>query len=646
MNGYLSRDTIKPKIVMTVVALCALLEVPVSAVDLVREGKPAGSIVIPAAPLPVESYAARELQYHVESSTGARLPVVSEDHNVPTGAHVYLGNCKAAAAAKIDPSGLPGNGYLVRTSGGDLYIAGKDSRADPLDLDTHEGTLFGVYDILENELQVRWLWPGKLGEIIPGRNNLALSPPDASVEPLLWFKQWRGRSSDGERVWLKRQRFGRSIRPQYGHSFGSYWTKYGQTHPEFFAMLPDGTRRMDPTQDPGPEYVHICASQPALVKQIIADWQARGAPRFLNVCENDGWAGCACPACLSWDEPDPDNLVPFDQRQEAARRAFNGQDGRTDSWMLKLGSLSDRYARFWKTVADQARQTRPDVQVVSYVYDNYRKPPVKAMLNENVLCGVVPQESIFGYSKRDSRVFRNDWSGWEKTGCRLFLRPNYTLQAPNFPAFYARTLGEDLKFALAHGLKGTDFDSLTGKYSTQGPSLYMLAAVLNHPDSSVDAVLGDFYAAFGPARASVRKYFSMWESVYPDYSASGQSREIEAKRRYGASMYGPFYLLAGEIYTPAVMTNAQAILDQARSQAASDPTASARVEWLAKGLKQAGLMLAVEQAFERGIDTGDKTSFHAALKDLEDFRAENAAYDVSNFAGLAGSEKKWTNTSR
>jgi hypothetical protein len=34
-------------------------------------------------------------------------------------------------------------------------------------------------------------------------------------------------------------------------------------------------------------------------------------------------------------------------------------------------------------------------------------------------------------------------SGWEKTGCQLFLRPNYTLQAPNFPAFYARTLGED-----------------------------------------------------------------------------------------------------------------------------------------------------------------------------------------------------------
>ncbi len=161
----------------------------------------------------------------------------------------------------------------------------------------------------------------------------------------------------------------------------------------------------------------------------------------MNVCENDGWADCACPTCLSWDEPDPDNPVPFDKRLEAMQRAFAGKEGRRDTWMLQMGSLSDRFARFWKIVADEAVKARPDVKVVSYVYDNYRKPPVKAMLNPNVLCGVVPQESIFGYSKLDSEVFRKDWSGWERTGCTLFLRPNYTLQARNFPAFYAPRSG-------------------------------------------------------------------------------------------------------------------------------------------------------------------------------------------------------------
>jgi hypothetical protein len=259
---------------------------------------------------------------------------------------------------------------------------------------------------------------------------------------------------------------------------------------------------------------------------------------------------------------------------------------------------------------------------------------------------VVPQESIFGYSKLDSEVFRRDWTGWEQTGCALFLRPNYTLQAPNFPAFYARILGEDLKFAMAHGMKGADFDSLTSKYSTQGPSLYMLAAVLNHPEASPDAVLDEFVTAFGPAKNTVKEYFALWESVYPNYSASEQSNQINAKRKYGAGTYGPFYLLAGEIFTPRLMTKAWSLLDQARSQAVHEPLAAARIEWLAKGLTQTDLMLQTERAYEQSVDTGDKAQFLAAYRALKAFRDANADYDKTNFVGLGGSEKAWEKASR
>jgi hypothetical protein len=632
--------------IATVLIAMFLQRPPAAAVELVRNGKPLAAVVIPSQPLPVETYAAEELRYHIESATGARLPIVAEGPEDAAASRVYLGHCKSAAAVEVDPTGLPGNGYVVKTVGKDLYIAGKDSRGDPLDTDTHEGTLFGVYDVLENEMQVHWLWPGKLGEIIPRRNDLTLAPRDGQYPPLLWFKHWRGGTAHEERVWLKRQRFGRSLRPEYGHSFGSYWPRFGATHPEYFQMLPNGARGLDPTQDPGPEWVHMCVSQPELVRQIIADWRAKGAKEFLNVCENDGWAGCACATCLSWDQPDPDNSVPFDKRLEAAQRAFAGRDGRRDEWMLKMGSLSDRYARFWKNVADQAVEIRPDVKVVSYVYDNYRKPPVKAMLSSNVFCGVVPQESVFGYSKRDSEAFRADWSGWRKTGCQLFLRPNYTLQARNFPAFYARTLGEDLKFAAANGLKGTDFDSLTGQYSTQGPSLYMLAKILNHPDTNVDAVIDEFCDAFGPAKSAVREYFQLWESVYPNYSAAEQAGILASKRKHGAGMYGPYYLIADKIYTPKTMSAAWSILDKARQLAAGDATASARVDWLAKGLKQTDLLLAAGRAYERSVDTGDAAEFRAAYQALQDFRRENAEYDKTNFAGLSGKEPIWTRGTR
>jgi len=619
---------------------------PLTGLELVRDGNPLASIAIPAQALPVETYAAKELQYHLESSTGARLPIVSENDGTLGKNNIYLGRCAAAAAAGLDPSRLPGNGYLIKITPSDLFITGKDSEGDPLGLDTHEGTLFGVYDLLEKDLHIRWLWPGKLGEVIPRQASLVLDPSEARVTPHLQFKQWRGGSSEGERVWLKRQRFGRSLRPQYGHSFGNYWPRFGQTHPEYFNMLPDGTRRLDPTADPGPEWAHMCVSEPGLVKQIIADWRERKTPEFLNVCENDGWAGCACPICLSWDEPDPECPVAFDKRLEAARRAFAGELGRRDEWMLQLGSLSDRFARFWKRAAEAAAQIRPDVKVVSYVYDNYRKPPVKAVLNSNVLCGLVPQESIFGYSKIDSAIFRRDWSGWEKTGCELFLRPNYTLQAPNFPAFYARTLGEDLKFAMAHGLKGTDFDSLTSKYSTQGPSLYMLATILNHPEISTEAVITEFCAAFGPASKTVSQYFQLWESVYPNYSAVDQAEKINAKRKYGAGLYGPYYLLADEIFAPEAMRKAASLLETAQTQAANDGLAKARVEWLIKGFKQAELMLAVEHSYERAVDTGEKAEFLASYHALRNFRDSNADYDKVNFAGLSGDEPKWEKLNR
>jgi hypothetical protein len=207
---------------IVLIAMTCLLGLEAGAVELVRDGKAVGSIVVPAHPLAVESYAAKEVQYHVERATGAKLPIVGEGEETGAKSRVYLGKCVAAANIHLEASSLPGNSYIVKSAGGDLYIVGKDGRGDPLNRDTHEGTLFGVYDILEDDMQVRWLWPGQLGEVIPRRDNLALAPVEGIVQPRLWFKEWRGDLSEGERVWLKRQRFGRSIQPNPSEFLAAY----------------------------------------------------------------------------------------------------------------------------------------------------------------------------------------------------------------------------------------------------------------------------------------------------------------------------------------------------------------------------------------------------------------------------------------
>jgi hypothetical protein len=159
-------------------------------------------------------------------------------------------------------------------------------------------------------------------------------------------------------------------------------------------------------------------------------------------------------------------------------------------------------------------------------------------------------------------------------------------------------------------------------------------------------VIEEFCAAFGPAKHSIREYFDLWESIYPHYSAAQQSACIKARGKYGASSYGPYYILAPALYPPEVMSKAWSCLDKAKKEAVDDETASARIEWLTKGLKQTDLMLATERAYERGIDTGDKSGFLAAYQGLQAFRGANQDYDKAYFVGLGAEEKAWKKADR
>lgn len=642
--------------------ICMMLPGPCTAIDLVREGKPVSTIVIPSSPIEVETLAAKELQYHIKASTDAELAITPEDKAPMAGGHIYLGHCSRTMTVKADPSTLPGNGYVLKTVGDDLYIAGKDSAGDPMKMRTHAGTLFAVYDILENNLGVRWLWPGKLGEVIPSRQSATLPDLNASVKPLLYFKDWRTglsvqfaggdiagfaspekyeKFAHDEAQWLRRQRFGWSERPAYGHSYTNYWERFGKTHPEYFSMMPDGTRGLDPRSGGNPKYVHMCVSQPGLLKQKLQDWVDDGMPPYINICENDGWAGCTCLRCMSWDVPSPDEHIAFDKRLEEAKKVYSGEDGDASLWMLKLGSLSDRYARYANYVSHEASRLKPDVKVTMYAYDNYAKPPVSTELNKNILVGLVPEAMGFPYNKKESDTFRKYWEGWAKTGCTLFLRPNYTLQGHDFPVFYARTLGEDLKFAMNHSMVGADFDSLTGQYAAQGPTLYMIAKILNHPDASVERTIDEFCSAFGPAKGEVKDYFDYWAKVYGRYDKSQYDKLIAANRKYGAG-FESFFGIAPEIYTPEIMDKGFALLRKAKSAAAGDKLSMQRVEWIEKGLTHAKLTAAVQRAYKHKVSTGDDKEFTKAYQALRKFRMENSDDCVSNFGAMAGIENhKW-----
>lgn len=114
---------------------------------------------------PSVKLAAKELQKHIELCTGVRLPVTAK----PAKPMIALGSSPEAKAAGVDASRLEQETHIIRTVGGNLFIAGRDL---PDDASTGTGgksygTLYGTYAFLNETMGVAWPYPTDKGIFAP-----------------------------------------------------------------------------------------------------------------------------------------------------------------------------------------------------------------------------------------------------------------------------------------------------------------------------------------------------------------------------------------------------------------------------------------------------------------------------------------------
>ncbi len=416
----------------------------------------------------------------------------------------------------------------------------------------------------------------------------------------------RAQAKADEARWLRRHRMGHSRSMRWGHAFTDWWETYGREHPEWFNLMDDGRRR--PQYGNDGSRTSMCVSNPALHQEIIRRWLARCAAHpdnrpNINACENDVMGRCACPACRAWDVPRADEKL-YPPRFSA------------------YGIVSDRYARFWRTLQELAAHHDPDAIVAGYGYVNYAPPPVREKLNDHVWIGFVP-DSFFPRSAEAQQQCRAMWDGWARTGCRLFLRPNYTLDGYCLPYIYLHQFADEFAHCARHGMIATDFDSLTAMWAAQGPQTYLLARWQSCLDKPVDQVLAEYYAGFGPAAAAVRAYFDYWE----DYTTQNRERFEQIAKRLKAG-WSTFPRMAHECFTPQAFAGGQQLLAAARQAAQSDPASLARVEFLEKGLTHAQKSVAVSAA----RTSSDLVTAHKALRDLREYRRKIEGDNVANLA--------------
>jgi hypothetical protein len=574
-------------------------------VQITENGKAKAIIVIPDESNAVVLYAAQELQYHIQHASGVQLKIFPESKSSDyKGSIIYLGTTNAAARIGIDVKTLGESVGRLKTVGDHLFLAGYDMNyPDALWVAVPAGTLFAVYDFLDVEMGVRWLWPGELGEFIPMRTTLELKNKiDRIVSPRFEYILFRNtiephkfvsqkayeKTLHDEKVWQRRHRVFQGHRWYWnrGHHFTDYWEKYNKTHPEWFAMNQDGNRILTGK----PSTIPMCVSQQGLVEQVVRDWRdlCKKFPKaMVNACENDTGDFCRCEKCQTMDGPDPN-------------------------------SKSDRYAKFWLAVQKEAQTCNSDATVIGYAYWNYRMPPKETILNSNIIVGIVTAYLFNATQRADSKKMIEGWGG---TGASLFLRPNHTLFGHCMPWCYPHSFAEEFKLAVENSAVGFDYDSLTSMWSVQGPRLYLMGRLITQSNRPVEDLLAEYYNGFGPAAPFVRQYFEYWEQIL-------EERYDRWSTRYDMTEWNHFCRYLGGLYSFGDFNQAQRILNRAKAVAHDSPIALRRVEFLQKGLTN--VILTYKTAVAYTQNKKDPQSMASHLKKLISFRKSIEMENVIN----------------
>jgi hypothetical protein len=641
---------------------------PTHGMDVVAKGEPQAIIVTSDSPSLVVQYAAKELQSHIQLASGARLEVIPERDAAASSLknRVYIGPCQASEKAGIEVDDLPLNGFHNKVTEDAVFLAGRDNGgmpkdtgtkayakafsgfvngAPPLDDSASMGSLFAVYDWLENQAGVKWLWPGESGTVVPATKNLSGGPVDDQIvirplihaRPRLDFTRWAGTTEANRNkyiyetcVWLRRQRFSRSESFEYPHAYEHYWERFGSAHPGYFALRPDGKR--EPHSEKTPHLVQMCVSNADLHKQIIADWLVQRSEQpsipWIDGAENDKAIqdpSCTCAACRAWDPPD----APPIKNQAERKAAIN------DTSNKPLVSLSDRYARFWLALQAEGKKHDPEARVIAYAYADYGAPPVATKLNDHIILGIVPPYA-FPVDEKEKDAFRKLWDGWTKTGARLYLRPNYFLTGYCTPYIFADQFGEEYKYAATHGMIATDFDSLLGMWGVQGLNLYVLGRLNVNPDLSVSSILNDYYSGFGPASQEIRDYFNYWKGVTMKCDTAFRTNSKGGWDSVSKS--------GDQVYTSETFQVGRQFLEKAKTVVAADDTAALhRIDYLSIWLEHAELAMKTLAAYHasryKPTDAQLKTALVQNQKALDEFRA--AHEDEIGNVGILRKVEMW-----
>lgn len=464
-----------------------------SAVTLVRDGEALYTIVIADDAIPAEVTAAKELQKYLGEVTGVNLPIQDEAESDEKLPHILVGAGKRARKLlpNEDWEGLGKDGIVIKSSGDALILAGGRPR----------GTLYAVFQFLEDEVGCRWWTPTE--HLIPKKRTLEVKGQDIRYVPPFSYREHFATSTRESAFFatvLKENGKHQSQDEQWGghydilgfvHTFNKLLPTeiYFKDHPEWY---PDPKNGGIPcTKDssmPGVLNTQLCLTNPEVLDELSKNalkWiAANPSAGYISISQNDCSNYCACPRCSSL------------AREEEAQSA--------------------NVLKFVNAVAERIHERYPDFLVETLAYSYTEKPPKTIRPGKNVLVRLAAIGTDFGHP------INSEWNQKEHDKLLKWgdIAPNLFVwtYATNFP----RTLfihpnwaglADDLRLYAANNVRGVfvQGDCYTGDVG-DFPQLraWVVGKLLWNPQQVQGQLMDEFLTGYyGAAAPWLRQYLDL-----------------------------------------------------------------------------------------------------------------------------------------
>ena len=465
------------------------------ALTITEKGQAKAVIVVgPASSEPVK-HAAQELADFIRRISEAKLDVVVLKQEAADGtaarsaqelaqyagmSWLYVG---PAAAKLVDPKfstrDLGQEGIVIRTVQDDLILAGPEPR----------GTLYAVYNFLEDTLGCRW-WDSQVSTI-PQQGTIQFGKLDIRYRPPVEFREsfwydafdgnWAVRNKcNGHTHRLSKKQGGKHIYEGFVHTFYSLIppATYFETYPDWFSEI-KGIRKHERAQ--------LCLTNEEMRRELIKNLKERlranPAATIASVSQNDWRGHCQCYQCQAVDE--------------------------------REGSPAGSLIHFVNAVAEAVEEEFPHVAISTLAYQYTRKPPRHVKPRKNVIVRLCSIECSFAVPLAHERnqTFRDDIVGWSQICDRLYIW-DYTTNFRHhiMPHPNLNVLGPNVKFFVEHNVKGI-FEQ--GAYTTNGAELaelraWVLAKMMWNPKRDSEKLIDEFIDGYyGDAAKHIREYLDV-----------------------------------------------------------------------------------------------------------------------------------------